>query len=78
MYIYNASIITRELLGNRLGTSLIIGNLMISRVTSVEWTWLGLQWSVTPKIFGLLFQEFLKILVFVWSCKLLSLTTYIA
>ena len=31
-------------LGNYLGTSLIIGNLMIIRVTSVEWTWLGLEW----------------------------------
>ena len=30
--------------GNYLGTSLIIGNLMIIRVTSVEWTWLGLEW----------------------------------
>ena len=30
-------------LGNYLGTSLIIGNLMIVRVTSVEWTWLGLD-----------------------------------
>ena len=28
-------------LGNYLGTSLIIGNLMIIRVTSVEETWLG-------------------------------------
>ena len=27
-----------------LGTSLIIGNLMISRVIAVEWTWLGLEW----------------------------------
>ena len=31
-------------LENYLGTSLIIGNLMIIRVTSVEWTWLGLEW----------------------------------
>ena len=31
-------------LGNYLGTSLIIGNLMIIRVTSVEWTCLGLEW----------------------------------
>ena len=31
-------------LGNYLGTSLIIGNLMKIRVTSVEWTWLGLEW----------------------------------
>jgi hypothetical protein len=32
-------------LGNYLRTSLIIGNLiMIIRVTSVEWTWLGLNW----------------------------------
>ena len=30
-------------LGNYLGTSLIIGNFMIIRVTSVEWTWLGLE-----------------------------------
>jgi hypothetical protein len=28
-------------LGNYLRTSLIIGNLMVIRVTSVEWTWLG-------------------------------------
>ena len=31
-------------LGNYLGSSLIIGNLMIIRVTSVEWMWLGLEW----------------------------------
>ena len=30
-------------LGNYLGTSLIIGKFMIIRVTSVEWTWLGLE-----------------------------------
>ena len=30
-------------LGNYLGTSLVIGNLMITRVTNVEWTWLGLE-----------------------------------
>jgi hypothetical protein len=30
-------------LGNYIKTSLIIGNLMIIRVTSVEWTWLGLE-----------------------------------
>jgi hypothetical protein len=34
-------------LGNYLGTSLIIGNLMISRGISVEWTWLGLEWPPT-------------------------------
>ena len=34
-------------LGNYLGTSLIIGNLMVIRVTSVEWTWLGLE-DVAP------------------------------
>jgi hypothetical protein len=33
-------------LGNYLRTSLIIGNFMISRVTSVEWTWLGLEWPL--------------------------------
>jgi hypothetical protein len=33
-------------LGNYLSTSLIIGNLMIIRVTSVEWTWLGLEWPL--------------------------------
>ena len=37
MYIQN----TYFSLGNYLRTSLIIGNLMIIRVTSVEWTWLG-------------------------------------
>ena len=31
-------------LGNHLGTSLVIGNLVIIRVTNVEWTWLGLEW----------------------------------
>ena len=31
-------------LGNYLGTSLIVGNLMIIRDTSVEWTWLELEW----------------------------------
>jgi hypothetical protein len=31
-------------LGNYLGPSLIIGNLIRSRGTSVEWTWLGLEW----------------------------------
>jgi hypothetical protein len=30
-------------LRNYLETSLIIGNLMIIRVTRVEWTWLGLE-----------------------------------
>ena len=30
-------------LGNYLGSSLIIGDLMIIRVTTVEWTWLGLE-----------------------------------
>ena len=30
-------------LGNYLGTSLIIGNSMMIRVTGVEWTWLGLE-----------------------------------
>ena len=30
-------------LGVYLGTSLIIGNLMIIRAISVEWTWLGLE-----------------------------------
>ena len=30
-------------LGNYLGTSLIIGNLMIVKVIGVEWTWLGLE-----------------------------------
>ena len=29
-----------------LGTSLIIGNLMMIRVTSVEWTWLGSEWPL--------------------------------
>ena len=31
-------------LENYLGTLLIIGNLMMIRFTSVEWTWLGLEW----------------------------------
>ena len=34
-------------LGNYLETSLIIGNLMIIMVTSVEWTWFGLEWHPT-------------------------------
>ena len=33
-------------LGNYLGTSLIIWNLMRIRVITVEWTWLGLEWSL--------------------------------
>ena len=33
------------LLGNYLETPLIIGNLLIIRVISVEWTWLGLERS---------------------------------
>ena len=33
-------------LGNYLKISLIIGNLMISRAISVEWTWLGLEWPL--------------------------------
>jgi hypothetical protein len=33
-------------LGNYLSTSLIIGNLMIIRITSVEWIWLGLEWPL--------------------------------
>jgi hypothetical protein len=37
MCIYNTSISPN----NYLRTSLIIGNLMITWVTSVEWTWLG-------------------------------------
>jgi hypothetical protein len=32
-------------LGNYLRIPLIIGNLMIIRVTNVEWTWLGYQKS---------------------------------
>ena len=31
-------------LGNCLGTSLIIGNLILIRVTSVQWTRLGSEW----------------------------------
>ena len=31
-------------LGNYLGPSVIIENLMRIRVTSVKWTWLGLEW----------------------------------
>ena len=31
-------------LGNYLETSLMIGDLMRIRVTSVEWTWSGLEW----------------------------------
>jgi hypothetical protein len=34
-------------LGNYLGNSPIIGNLMRIRVTSVQWTWLGLEWPST-------------------------------
>jgi hypothetical protein len=33
-------------LGNYLGSSLIIEKLMIIRVTSVEWMWLGLEWPL--------------------------------
>ena len=37
-------------LGNYLGTSLITGNFMRIRVTSVEWTWLGLEWPPTQRV----------------------------
>ena len=37
-------------LGNHLGTSLVNGNLMIIRTTSVEWTWLGLQWPLAQYV----------------------------
>ena len=40
------------LLGNYLRTSLIIGNSMIIRVTSVEWTWLGYLKSKGDYDFG--------------------------
>ena len=33
-------------LGNYLGTSLIIGNVVRIRVTSAKWTWLGLEWPL--------------------------------
>ena len=33
-------------LGNYLRTSLIIGNLTIIRVISVQWVWLGLEWPL--------------------------------
>ena len=33
-------------LGNHLGASLIIGNLIIIRNIDVEWTWLGLEWPL--------------------------------
>ena len=46
-YMSCASIIHPFSLGNSLGTSLIIGNLMILRVFSVEWTWLGFEWPPT-------------------------------
>jgi hypothetical protein len=39
-------------LGNYLRTSLIIGNLMIIKVTSVEWTWLGYLKSKGDYDFG--------------------------
>ena len=39
-------------LRNYLRTSLIIGNLMIIRVTSVEWTWLGYLKSKGDYDFG--------------------------
>jgi hypothetical protein len=38
-------------LGNHSGTSFIFGDLKIIRITSVEWTWIGLEWlmhSVLP------------------------------
>jgi hypothetical protein len=39
-------------LGNYLRISLIIGNLMIIRVTNVEWTWLGYLKSKGDYDFG--------------------------
>jgi hypothetical protein len=32
--------------GNYLGTSFITGSLMIIRFTTIEWTWLGLEWPL--------------------------------
>ena len=37
-------------LGNYSRTSLSIGNLMIIRVASVEWTWLGLEWPLAEYV----------------------------
>ena len=41
---YSTSKIHPFSLGNYLGTSLIVGHLMRIRVTSVDWTWLRLEW----------------------------------
>ena len=46
-YVFCTSQIHPFPLGKYLGTSLIIGNLMIVMVTSIEWTWLGLEWHPT-------------------------------
>ena len=43
-FIYVTSKIHPFSLGNHLGTSVIIGNLMIIKITSVEWAWLALEW----------------------------------
>ena len=43
-YVLCTSKIHRISLGNYLGTLLIIGSFMRVRVTSIEWTWLELEW----------------------------------
>jgi hypothetical protein len=56
-------------LGNYLSTSLIIGNLMIIRITSVEWTWLGLEWPLAWYV-ALYMGEIVSLCTLLHSCIL--------
>jgi hypothetical protein len=56
-------------LGNYLSTSLIIGNLMIIRVTIVEWTWLGLEWPLAWYV-ALYMGEIVSLCALLHSCTL--------
>ena len=59
-------------LGNYLRTSLIIGNFMMIRVTSVEWTWLELE-GLLPSMLSLVHSlAFLQSPIFVNSLAYLQ------
>jgi hypothetical protein len=59
-------------LGNYLSTSLIIGNFMMIRVTSVEWTWLELE-GLLPSMLSLVHSlAFLQSPTFVHSLAYLQ------
>jgi hypothetical protein len=60
-------------LGNYLGTSPIIGNLMRSTATSVEWTWLGLELpSLMPSMLSCTHGDIVSPISCALSCILVS------